>query len=322
VSGRARAVYVLGGVFRPLLRDYSNDGYRQAVTPSSDGGVEVRVEVRADAWPVRAPFRFAGLPTWIPEDLRRPLEGRLRRCQRQDEALRSVLLELRNRLRYRERPDFEETPEAVLAAGQGSCVGMTRLSGRLLRDLGIEAREVLGLRLTPGRESHRMEGGILHAWLEIRMDGCGRAFCDPWMSIGWVPEHYLVLRVGGGLQVGALKETLGEIVRAADREDRIFFEPAPETSCILWSRPAIRGFTGTLVTGKVLGEADAPVSGRATIVAGERATSMDLWRGNFFFRDLNPGRYQLRIDTPGGKPQVADLEVHPLDKKRIVLYSR
>jgi hypothetical protein len=321
VSGESSARYQLGPSYRELIGDYANDGYRQTAAVAGES-VRVSVEVRAAPWPIRTPFRYSGLPDWIEPGLREVLEGKLKRCQRQGEALEAVLLVLRNHLAYSERPDFEETPASVLKERRASCVGLTLAAVDILKHLGIESREILGLRADPALGSRRTEGGILHAWLEVRFGEESWAFCDPWMSLGWVPENYLVLRIGGGLDVGPLKSTLGELVTTLSREDRIFFEPAPETSCILWKRPPRRSFMGTLVTGKVLGEGDAPLTGRATMISGEHSTTMDLWRGNFFFGDLDPGRYKLRIEVKGGKPQVKDLEVRPMDKKRVVLYSQ
>lgn len=273
---------------------------------------------------VRAPFRPGRLPESLPltPPQRVALTRALSDCQRVDEAVDAVLLFVRTHLRYVQRPDFKETTDEVFKRGEGSCVGATRASLDILKALGIGCREVVGLELPPSGAPTLLEGGMLHAWLEVDYPDAGSAFYDPFRSCGWVPADYLLLRRGGGLASGDLEAFSGGKVRVLNRRDRLFFEPAPATSCVLWARPQVAAFTGTLVSAKVLGPLDLPVEGRASLAGEGSSAAMDLWQGNCFFRDLEPGQYVLSITPKGRKTTRFPVTIRSMDKRFLLLYSQ
>jgi hypothetical protein len=285
-----------------------------------------RVEVTVDLSPlrVRAPFLFheKDLPRFLQKPVAGRMTGALRGCQRQAEAVEAVLLVLRDLIKYVERPPFPEEPAQVSQRLEASCVGLTRLSCEILTSQGIRCREVLGLKV-PARPGVRvLEGGVLHAWLEVDFGAEGRAFYDPWRSCGWVPESCVVLRVGEGLDPGEFSALLGGTVEVPVHRDRVFFEPAPGVASLLWRRPAMASFTGTLVTGKVMGPSEEPLVGRAILRGQGGEAAMDLWEGNFFFRDLEPGTYTLILNAPGVSYEGASVALGPMDKRRFLVYSR
>jgi hypothetical protein len=322
VSGEGRAVYILK-TKEVTIPSYEASGFHQK---ASLAGGDWRVEVSVDLAPlrVRAPFRFREkkLPGFLREPAVGRLTGALRGCQRQVEAVESVLLVLRDLTSYAERPQFSEEPAQVSLRREASCVGLTRLSAEILRSQGIRCSEVLGLKVPAGPGARVLEGGVLHAWLEVDFGEEGRAFYDPWRSCGWVGESCVVLRVGDGLDPGEFSALLGGTVEVQMREDRVFFEPAPGVSNILWRRPEMASFTGTLLTGKVLGPCEEPLTGKALLKGQGGEAVMDLWEGNFFFRDLEPGTYTLSIDAPGVSPEGASVTLGPMDKRRFLVYSR
>ena len=301
----------------------SINGYRQTVDRTSSG-YRIQVDVSAPPLRVRIPFRPGLLPRslGLPPEAARGLQKSLAGCQRADEAVEAVLLYLRTHLHYASRPDFTESIPKIFESGEASCVGLTAAACGILNALGIHSREVVGILLPSGASSVRLEGGMLHAWIEVDYGEANRVYCDALRSSGWVSAEYIVLRTGEGLSVGALARYTGATLTRLDFRDRLFYEPAPGKSCVLWKRPEQSSFTGTLVSGKLLGVMDAPLAGRAELIGGGASTSMPLWEGNFFFRDLEPGRYRLVLHPTGGPPLEALITLGPMDKRSLVFYSR
>lgn len=323
VAGTGRATYVLRSLHPITLPSMDISGFSQKARPLQTGW-QVEVAVDPSGFLVRQPIsaKEKALPTWVAGPMRKDLASALNRCQRQGDAAEAVLLFFRQRLNYVERAGFPETSEEVLRRGEASCLGMTRLCQDVLRSQGITSREVLGLKLPVGASPYLLSGGALHAWLELDFGPEGRAFYDPWRSCGWVPESYIALRVGGGLEPGEFAVLAGGTLEVVSREDRVFFEPAPGLRCLLWKRPERESFSGTLVTGKVMGAGDVPKAGRATLRSPAGEVSMELWEGNFFFRDLEPGSYALSIEAPGVPPEGAPVQLKPMDKLRFLVYSQ
>ena len=322
VSGRGSAVYVLTAPQAPAPPSYKNDGYEQTVTDWA-GGRRVAVSIDPSPLKIRTPFHPGRFPAslGLPADFSTALDAALAPCQRADEAVDAVLLTVHRSLRYVQRAEFEETPEEVLRRKEASCVGMTRLSAVLLGSLGLTCREVVGLRIPLREGPVVLEGGALHAWLEIAYPGGPTVFCDPLRSSGWVPETYLVLRIGGGLESGALSAYSGTVIRCESHQDRIFYEPEPRAKSVLWHRSSSAAYTGTLLTGKVLGPLDAPAGGSVRLEGAGGTVSMDLWEGNFFFRDLEAGEYLLVAIPQNAPPQRARVRLNPVDRRRVLFYS-
>ena len=324
MSGKAESSYaIVADAHTPPPPAYSNDGFRQTVQGYS-GRWRVTVAVDLKPFLVRLPFRPGRIPggLGLSADQARGLEKAVAHCQRADEAVNAVLLYLRTILAYQERPDFDETPEAVLQRGSASCVGMTLTAVRILKGLGISCREVLGLKLPPSPAPVELRGGRLHAWLEVDYGSASSAFYDGWRSCAWIGDGYVLLRRGGGLAVGDLASYAGGSAVCIARKDRIFYEPAQQTRCLLWARPPQSLFTGTLLSGKLVGPLDAPQAGTATLQGEGSSASMDLWEGNFFFRDLSPGQYRLTVTPSHGESQSLPITIHSMDKRFVLFYSR
>jgi hypothetical protein len=256
----------------------------------------------------------------IPLDLISDLSGGLTPCRTVPEAVDAVMLFLRRHIRYRERVPFEESPERVLERGEASCVGFARSACAILGGLGVSCREVLGLKLPPGPQSVVLEGGLLHAWLEVDYPGSGPAFSDPLRSSGWVGPQYLVLRRGGSLEVGELAALKGARVTRERWEDRVFFEPNAGASTVLWVRPSPGTPTGSLISGKLLTGSEDPARGKATLSKEGYSVSMTLWEGNFFFTRLAPGTYRLSLAPRGQKPKEEAITIGSRERRYLVFY--
>ena len=323
VSGRASGWFLLSGEGFPSPPDVEVNGFRQhaAAVP---GGYEIRTEVEASPLRVRAPFRFGRIPAEAVPDpaFRRALEERLRECQRADEALSAVLLTLRERVAYAERVPFEESPREVLTRGTASCAGFAAAAVSLLGALGIPARPVLGLVASPAGGREILEGGRLHALLEVDLHGAGTLLCDPVFSIGFVTHRTLVLRREGGLEPGPWLALKGAALTTLEVRDRLFFLPPDGASCLIWARPNVPARTGGAVTGKFLDASERPLPGRAFLEIEGNRVSIPLWEGNFFFTGLAPGVYTLRLECPSSPPVETRITVRAMDKRELVLYSR
>lgn len=321
--GRASGWFLLSGEGFPAPPDVEVNGFRQRAT-AVPGGFEIRTEVEAPPLGVRAPFRPGRIPAEAVPDpaTRKALEERLQGCQRADEALSAVLSTLRERVAYAERVAFEETPREVFLRGTASCVGFTHAAVTVLGALGIPARPVLGLVASPGGGREILEGGRLHALLEVDLPDAGTLLCDPVFSIGFVTHRTLVLRRGGGLEPGPWLALKGAALTTLEARDRLFFLPPDGASCLIWARPNVRARTGGAVTGKFLDESERPLEGRAFLETEGRDVSIPLWEGNFFFTGLSPGVYTLRLESPSSPPLEARITVRAMDKREVVLYSR
>jgi hypothetical protein len=307
----------------PAPPPYTNEGYRQVVTPEAGAW---RVEVRIDASPlkVRVPFSPGKVPPslHLPQALSAQLAGAIAPCQRADEAVDAVLLTLRRHIRYVEKARFAETEVEVAGRGEGSCVGMTRLAVAILKGLGLPCREVIGLKLPVREGTVKLEGGLLHAWLEVDFAGGPSVFCDPWRSSGWVPETYIVLRTGGGYEPGTLSAYAGGTARCLTHQDRLFYEPQPGVKAALWRRAAGRPATGASFAGKLLGPLDAALPGAVKLAGPSGAVSEELWEGNFFFGDLQAAQYEVVVEPVGEAPQRTSVRLAPMDRRTLVFYSQ
>ena len=199
---------------------------------------------------------------------------------------------------------------------------MTRLAAAILKSLGVDCREVVGLKLPVREGPVTLEGGLLHAWLEVDYAGGPAVFCDPWRSSGWVPETYVVLRIGGGYEPGPLSAYAGGTARCLAHADRLFFEPQPGTKAVLWKRSAGRSVTGAFLAGKLLGPLDAPLPGRASLAGPSGVVTEELWEGNFFFGDLQAAQYEVVAQPAGEAPQRASVRLGPMDTRTLVFYSQ
>ncbi len=323
MSGHASAIYLLSADKAPAPPSYDNEGFHQKVEPVA-GGWKVSVWSTPSPLKVRTPFMPGRLPSSLnlPPSLGTDLAKALAPCQRADEAVEAVLLTLKTHISYEEKTSFSETEQDVLKRGTASCVGMTRLAVSILKALGFQCREMVGLKIPAFGEPALIQGGMLHACLEVTYAGAGTVFCDPLATCGWMPPGFILLRAGGGFDVGALGAYAGGTARCLEHEDRICFEPARGVSCLLWRRTATDAFTGNLLSGKFLGPLDAPEKGTVQLQGPDGDVSMDLWDGNFFFRDLEPGVYTLVIRPSAGQPQRAQVRLGPMDKRFLLFYSQ
>jgi transglutaminase-like putative cysteine protease len=190
------AVYRARGPDPALFDQYDNDGYSLAVSPSDDGGLELRVRVSSAPLASRSPF-----PTGMPRDP--ALEPSPERdafaqtlaagARTQAEAVERVLSAVATSVRYDTDRSRRQDPSSVFQSRRAHCVGFSELAVDLLRRVGIPARTVQGiLRAKPGSDGYvESIGGVYHRWIEIYYPDRGFVFSDPSSSINSVDSRYV-----------------------------------------------------------------------------------------------------------------------------------
>jgi transglutaminase-like putative cysteine protease len=190
------AVYRAAGPDARLFDQYDNDGYSLAVSPRSDGGLDLTVRVSGGPLSSRAPFpsgapREAGISASPERDaFARSLAGD---AASQAEAVERILSGMASYLRYDPDRKRRQDPGSVFASRRGHCVGFSELAVDLLRRVGIPARTVQGiLRTKPGSDGYEARiGGVYHRWIEVYYPDRGFVFSDPFSSINAVDSRYV-----------------------------------------------------------------------------------------------------------------------------------
>ncbi len=324
--GRADATYELepaGHCAAPP--SYSNRTFSQSVTRTKNGW---EISVTSSPSPVStglepnldwsSPALKAIDPPYLAA-----VRSALAPCRTQEEAILRLGLALRSLTRYAAKPGFDESPEEVSRRRVASCMGITKVAAVFLEEaFHLPCRTVIGIKAPPGSDGEVLSGGALHAWLEIGLGTKGRLFFDPWFSFGWVPESYIVLKTGGGFAPGDFAALAGARLSVKWRKDRIFYLPAENAETLVWAAGSPRAGGRAVITGKALYMDESPVSGTAFIEDSGGRVAAPLWNGNFCFRDLAPGSYDLSVESGGEPIWRGAVMAGALDIRELVVYSR
>jgi hypothetical protein len=326
VWGRADATYRLEAPAAavPAPPSYANRTFAQSVK-SVEGGWEISVTSTPSpatfGSPLRQDWSSKAIAALDPGYLS-AVRSALASSRTKEEAVLRLGLVLRAMTAYAERPDFDETVQEVSRRRTASCVGMVRIAALLLNEvLNVPCRSVIGLKAEPGGSPELLSGGALHAWLEVDLGLRGRVFFDPWFSYGWVPESYIILRIGGGLEPGDLAALAGSRVTAIWRKERIFYLPANNAKTLFWSASSPSASGTAAVVGKALFPDESPVEGTAWLENSGGRVAAALWNGNFCFRELAPGSYDVFIESQGKVLWEGSLMLGALDIRELVVYS-
>lgn len=206
--------------------------------------------------------------------------------------------------------------------GRASCVGIARVAACALEAFGFSPLPVIGLRAPGAGSPLALEGGALHVWLIVSSLDGRPFFFDPAFSSGWVPERYIVLRVGGGWGPEELSAFRGGTLKTLWRRDRLFYFQTGAGETVVWSARDSAQSAGAALSGKLLDGADAPLSGTAYLRGAAGVTAVRLWQGNFCFQDLQPGDYELAVESEGRPAGRESFFLGPMDKRTLVIYSQ
>jgi hypothetical protein len=291
LPARAFEATVVTGVDRATIRPpagvqvepYQNAGYRLLL--SNDGTASVEVDLRP-------------LETHVPFSLPREIHGgavesvaRAVAAGAQDryDAVGRLLGWVAGNVGYDLDRRADQSPEAVLARRTAFCTGTARLSVALLAAVGIEAREV------PGYVVETVPGGPprgFHRWIEVYYPDRGWVFSDPMVSHHFVASTYLRLaddRVAAPPGNGRLlfREELAEPIDIAAT-------PAPARALRIRPNEASRRTAAALVV-----RLEPSVGGSAVLEGGGIRRTLELPEGHGVFVGLEPGEYELRVETGG-----------------------
>ena len=191
------------------LPAYHNNGFLQRVA-SREGRLEIEVVVENDR--LRSSMKGRGV-----RGLPKPLADLERRLNEAADGLFSdqvavLMSALRSELGYHERAGEPQDVASVLEAGEGNCVGYSNVALFVLEKMGVRARYVTGVAFRrDDKVVRKLEGSVLHRWIEIHYDDVGWVFSDPAGKANFVEATYLVLGVAGA---HPLAETLDRAVGA------------------------------------------------------------------------------------------------------------
>ena len=174
---------------------YRNNGYDQSVM-RAEGEYTVRVLVR------NSPLSSKASPREVPR-LDRRLAGLERELRRGDhlcltDQVAAMFAWLNREILPEKGFIADQSLEKVLRTGHANCDGLSGLALHVLACLGVEARAVTGMAFTHRDPvSQRLEGNVLHRWIEIRYPDVGWVFADPAGKVNFVEATYLILGVAG-----------------------------------------------------------------------------------------------------------------------------
>lgn len=206
--GHQRAIFeVTPGASSYTLTNYRNNGFQQRAR-ERDGGWQVEIAVGNQSLDSRMKGRrVSGLPQKLAD-----LEAKLNAAADGPFAHQVAILFdwMRRNIRYQETAQGLQGALDVLHRGSGNCVGFCNLALVVLNQMGVEARYVTGVAFRPeDRSARKLEGAVLHRWLEIKYEDVGWVFSDPAGKVNFVTATYLVLGVEG---VHPIQETLTRAV--------------------------------------------------------------------------------------------------------------
>jgi hypothetical protein len=237
------------------------------------------------------------------------------------------------------KPPAGQTPEAVLARGDGSAAGIAGLAVALLGAAGIEARTVRGVVVGPP-EVGSPHGD--HTWIEVRYPRRW-VFSDPLYHHHYVPATYLRLAPAGpaaaesGAAAGAPpasppapapgKAAAGEaegagpaagpprfeLVARRDRRQTVDLYPAGAPGVTARKNDAVQQAGALRVVVAGAGRGSAVLEG-----AGGRRSKM-LVAGESVFVGLPGGAYRLEVYLEGRPPIVRQVEVGPHERRAVFL---
>jgi len=196
VFGQQRAAYriqIPSDEFKPV--NYRNNGFTQKVT---DMGDEALLIVRTHAKPLSTKT-VAKVVKPLPQALA-PLEEALNQVAGQPLTYQIEILFdwLGRNIEAENEFNPDQSLEKIFNSHRANCVGLSNLALFILEHMGVKARYVTGIAFQPQDPAMlKLEGTVLHRWIEIRYPDIGWVFADPAGKVNHVEARYLVLGIQG-----------------------------------------------------------------------------------------------------------------------------
>lgn len=245
VFGQQRAAYRLqlpSRDFQPV--EYRNNGFSQKVTSMGD---EALLIVKTNVKPLTS-RAVAKKVQQLPPSLEN-LETQLNQVTGQPLTFQVEILFdwLGRHIEAEQEFNPDQTLEKIIRTHRANCVGLSNLALFVLEKMGVKARYVTGVAFQPQDPVLRkLEGAVLHRWIEIHYPDIGWVFADPAGKVNHVEARYVVLGIQGlhplkqyllalqgsqvellafqnGLQIVARQE--GMETKLQIRPNRLFLQP-------------------------------------------------------------------------------------------------
>lgn len=308
-AGSERTTYLLTHPSAlPPIPDHVAAGYRQRVVRRDARSAVVEVVVEAEPLASMTPYP----PDFLPPEASPYLETgpwtEALRSEAERAALGSPdlhaasarLVALAGR-RVQDVPSpspaLVQDPLTVWRRGRGTCIGRANLAVALLREAGIPARTVHGIRLAgpPGTE-REVSSALLHRWIEVFFPDRGWVPSDPAASIHYVRSSYLLLELGGDRPAALDPGLRGLRVRVLDRRGEVApSDEADPAVGLVPGDPPVLPDTARRTAAAV--EALAPPGSRIGLIGpGVSRTGRADGQGRHTFVGLSPGLYRLRCE--------------------------
>lgn len=262
------------------IRDYENAGYRLR-----QSGEEILVDVETSALESRSPF--SPPPRSGSDPISRLATSLTAGAGTQYDAISRILSWVARSISYDlDRSDSQDA-DRVLARRTGYCTGIARLTVALLRSAGVPAREVAGYVADSGNG----EAAGYHRWIEAYLPDRGWVFSDPLRSHHYVPATYLRL---ADETLDPIEGIEGLLIERKDTSTEVDFFPygAPGITA---RRNSSRQLAAVLSV-----SLEESQEGLAMLTGRSQRRSRRLVNGAAAFIGLEPGRYVLRLEVPGG----------------------
>nr|WP_243435858.1 transglutaminase domain-containing protein [Acanthopleuribacter pedis] len=172
---------------------YHNNGYKQSVQPQP-GGFHVQVETRNAAIASRLRGRAVrDLPPAL-----KPLETVVNRHKDTylADQITFLFAWLQQEITLETEYVADQSLAKIMRTRSANCVGLANIAIEVLDAMGVKARYVTGIAFQRNdRAVLRLEGSVLHRWIEIHYDDVGWVFADPSGKVNFVEATYLLMGI-------------------------------------------------------------------------------------------------------------------------------
>lgn len=196
VFGAQQSAFQVQGYTKKFqLPTYQNNGFSQN-TWRQDGHSHAQVSVHTKPLASKAKARIIeALPAKL-----KPLQDQLNKNHGgllADQV--AILIDwMTQNIAVEHHYDANQSLDRVLSSRSANCVGLANFATMVLTKLDINVRQVTGVVFQPTDAARRkMQGPVLHRWIEIQYPDIGWVFADPGGKVNHIEARYLVLGIHG-----------------------------------------------------------------------------------------------------------------------------
>ena len=191
--GRQEASFAFKGSEQLVLPNYQNNGFVQKANKDESGWV---IEVKVNNAPLKSnlPAVKCQLPNEL-EDLQEVLNAPRNKVLA--DQIVALISWMRTDMIYRENAASQKLQD-VITRLSGDCVGYSNFFQYICAELGLKTRFATGLAFRKHESTTlKLEGNVLHRWVEVYYEDVGWVFCDPSGKVHHVEATYFLLGIEG-----------------------------------------------------------------------------------------------------------------------------